>query len=173
MNRNLLILGAGIYGLITKEIAESMGCFDKIAFADDFAHQTLNGIPVIGTTDDLSELSEEYNNAIVAIGKTAVRSSMIKKIENEPKMKLATLISPRAFVSSSAKIGEGSVIEPMATVSALCTLGKGCFVCAGAVVNHACECGDTVQVDCNATVTGNAVVPSGTKIIAGSVFDKT
>ena len=170
MNRNLLILGAGIYGLIAKEIAESMGCFDKIAFADDFAHQTLNGIPVVGTTDDLSVLSEEYGYAIVAIGKASVRSSMIKKIENEPRLKMATLISPRAFVSDLATIGEGSIIEPMAVVSALCTLGKGCFVCAGAVVNHECKCGDAVQIDCNATVTGNSVVPSGIKIAAGTTF---
>ena len=32
---NLLILGAGQFGLMVKEIAESMGCFDKIDFLDD------------------------------------------------------------------------------------------------------------------------------------------
>ena len=32
---NLLILGAGQFGLMVKEIAESMSCFDKIDFLDD------------------------------------------------------------------------------------------------------------------------------------------
>ncbi len=34
-SKNLLILGAGQYGQIAKEIAESMGCFEKISFLDD------------------------------------------------------------------------------------------------------------------------------------------
>ncbi|MBR1677729.1 MAG: acetyltransferase, partial [Clostridia bacterium] len=35
MNRNLLILGAGQYGTVVKEIAKSMECFEKIDFLDD------------------------------------------------------------------------------------------------------------------------------------------
>ena len=34
-NKNLLILGAGQYGVMAKEIAEAMGAFDRIAFLDD------------------------------------------------------------------------------------------------------------------------------------------
>ncbi len=34
-NRHLLIIGAGQYGMVAKEIAESMGCFDRIDFVDD------------------------------------------------------------------------------------------------------------------------------------------
>ena len=35
MNKNLLILGAGQYGMVAREIAESMGSFEKIDFLDD------------------------------------------------------------------------------------------------------------------------------------------
>ena len=50
MNKNLLILGAGIYGLVAKEIAESMGCFGKIAFVDDNAKTTSKTLfPIITT----------------------------------------------------------------------------------------------------------------------------
>ena len=35
MNRNLLIVGAGIYGVVASEIVADMGCFDKIDFDDD------------------------------------------------------------------------------------------------------------------------------------------
>lgn len=48
MNQNLLIIGAGIYGLVAKEIAESMGCFRQIDFVDDGAKKTPDGTPVIG-----------------------------------------------------------------------------------------------------------------------------
>lgn len=46
MNQNLLIIGAGIYGLVAKEIAESMGCFRQIDFVDDGAKKTPDGTPV-------------------------------------------------------------------------------------------------------------------------------
>ena len=35
MNRNLLIVGAGIYGIVVYEIAADMRCFEKIDFVDD------------------------------------------------------------------------------------------------------------------------------------------
>lgn len=35
MNKNLLIIGAGQYGALAKEIAEVMKCFEKIDFLDD------------------------------------------------------------------------------------------------------------------------------------------
>lgn len=35
MNKDLLILGAGQYGMVAKEIAEAMNCFQKIDFLDD------------------------------------------------------------------------------------------------------------------------------------------
>lgn len=171
MNRNLLIIGAGIYGLVAKEIAESMGCFEKIAFVDDGVKKTPNGIPVIGTSKDLAFLSGKYSDAVVAIGNPEVRRAMLNRIE-ELRMSVATLVSPRAYISSSAQIGKGCIIEPMAVLHTGCVLGKGCLICAGAVINHASLCGDCVQVDCSATVAGNAVVPGGMKIASGTVYTR-
>ena len=42
MNKNLLIIGAGALGIVAKEIAESMGIFEKIAFVDDEYETTPN-----------------------------------------------------------------------------------------------------------------------------------
>lgn len=170
MNRNLLIIGAGIYGLVAKEIAESMGCFEKIAFVDDGVKKTPNGIPVIGTSKDLASLFGEYNNAVVAIGNPTVRQELLRTIEEDALLQPVTLISPKAYVSPSAKIGSGCVIEPMAVIHTGCVLGRGCLICAGAVINHASLCGDCVQVDCNATVAGNIRVPGGIKIPSGTVY---
>ena len=57
MNRNLLIIGAGIYGVVAKEIAMSMNCFENISFLDDGAKEAPDGTPVIGTTKDLVHAS--------------------------------------------------------------------------------------------------------------------
>ena len=172
MNRNLLIIGAGFYGLVAKEIAESLGSYDCISFVDDGAETTPDGMPVVGKTKDLMVLYDDHTDVVVAIGNPTVRLKMIQMIENDPRLHLTKLVSPRAFVSSSAQIGEGCIIEPMAVVHAQCLLGKGCLICAGAVVHHAAICGDCVQVDCNAVVAGNALVPCGVKVNSCTVFEK-
>lgn len=172
MENNLLIVGAGIYAIVVMEIAESLGRFDKIDFIDDHATQTPNGMAVIGTTLDIHRLSKEYQNCIVAIGNPDVRLALIKKIDNETNCKIMSLISPRAYVSHSAKIAKGCIIEPMSVIHSMCKLGIGCIVSAGAVVNHAGVLCDVCHADCNSTVLANTTVPTKTKICSGEVFGK-
>lgn len=170
MYGNLLIVGAGSYALVAAEIAADMGCFGKIAFIDDKAETLRNGTPVIGTTRDIGSLAEEYGYAVVAIGNPEVRLSLLDKIRKETACQIPALISPRAYVSPSAKIMSGCVIEPMAVVHTACLIEEGCILSAGAVVNHESVCGKGVHVDCNGTVASYTCVPAGMKICSGEVY---
>lgn len=169
MNKNLLIVGAGVYGLVAKEIAESMNCFDKIAFVDDARKITPDGIETVGGTCDIKTLINDYQNVVVAMGNPSVRISLLQKLESLS-CEIVTLVSPYAYVAPSAQIGKGCIIEPMAVVHTQARLCKGCLISAGAVVNHASVCEEGVHVDCNATVIGDTVVPFGTKVCSGQVF---
>jgi UDP-3-O-[3-hydroxymyristoyl] glucosamine N-acyltransferase len=172
MNNNLLIIGAGVYGVVAMEIAESMNCFEKIAFVDDERKETPNGIEVIGNCSDIKNLVEEYSNIIVAIGNPEVRLSLLQKLEEEHPCRVVKLISPKAYVAPSAQVMQGCIVEPMAVIQSMSLIAKGCIISAGAVVNHASMCCDGVHVDCNATVAGATLVPAGTKIKSGEVFDR-
>lgn len=172
MNNNLLIVGAGTYAVLASEIAEEMGCFEKIDFIDDVRKTTANGRVVVGTSKDLCKLSEIYGYIVVAIGNPDVRLSLIHKIKSEMSYRVISLISPRAYVSPSAKIMEGCIIEPMAVVHTLSVISTGCIISAGAVVNHESTCLDGVHVDCNATVEGYCTVPENLKIHSGEVYKK-
>lgn len=171
MNKKLLILGAGTYGVVAKEIALSMNCFDKIEFVDDQAKLAADGSGVVGTSEDIKRLSSAFSHAVVALGNPEIRIKLLQKIENETTMEIATLISPLAYVSSSANIGKGCIIEPMAVIHTGCVIGNGCLISAGAVVNHISTLEDGVHVDCNATVAGYMNVPRATKIACGEVFN--
>ena len=170
MNDNLLIIGAGMYGIVASEIAADMGCFKKIDFVDDERKATSTGIKVVGTTHDLDVLASQYSNIVVAIGNPEVRLSLLKRINDENRFRIVSLVSPRAYVSPSAEIMSGCIVEPMAVVHSLCVIRHGCIVSAGAVVNHAATCFDGVHVNCNATVEGYCHVPAGTKISCGDFY---
>ena len=172
MNKNLLIVGAGIYGMVAKEIAESMGCFEKIAFIDDNAKALSNGIEVIGKVSDIGCLASDYYNVVIAIGNPEVRLKLMRSIDENISCQIISLISPRAYVSPSAQIEKGCIIEPMAVIQSHCKLEMGCIVSAGAVVNHTSTCCAGVHLDCNATVEGDCVVPAGTKVCSGEVYKR-
>ncbi len=70
-NKNLLILGAGQYGVMAKEIAEAMGVFDRIAFLDDsFAKDPAAAAEhsIVGTTRDIEKFAAEFRYGFVASG---------------------------------------------------------------------------------------------------------
>lgn len=172
MNENLLIVGAGIYSMVARDIAIEMNCFEKIDFVDDEKEQTPDGNKVIGKISDLENLSVEYSNIIIAIGNPKIRMSLIKRIEEEMPYRIVVLASPRAYIAPSVQIGKGSVIEPMAVIHAGSVLQEGCFISAGAVVNHGSMCASGVHVDCNAVVAGGTLVPACTKVESCTVFRK-
>lgn len=152
MNKNLLIVGAGAYGVVASDIAHEMGCFDKIDFVDDENESTPTGEKVIGKIKDLAEINCEYSNIIVAIDSPDIRLSLLTKIQEETNFRIVTLVSPKAYVAPSAQIMPGCIIEPMAVIQSMSHLAIGCFVSSGAVVNYASMCCDGIHVEANSTI---------------------
>lgn len=173
-SKNLLILGAGQYGTVAKEIARSMGCFDKIDFLDD-RHGTENPDyheDSIGRIDEYERFSGEYGCAVVAIGDSGIRRDLMDKLK-EASYLLPILVSSKAYVSPSAQLEEGSIVEPLAVVNANAFVGAGTIISAGAVVNHNSVVKAYCHIDCGAVVESGALVESDRKIEAGSVVKKS
>ncbi len=169
MKGGLLIVGAGIYGVLTKEIAESLGNFDKIAFVDDMAKTAPDGQSVLCTFSEIEKYSNEYKYVVVAIGNGKVRGEYLERIEKDTSLEIVSIVSDRAYVSKSAEISKGCIIEPMATIHTGCIINTGCIISAGAVVNHLAVCEKCSHIDCNATVSGYVTVPEFTKVKSGQV----
>lgn len=156
-DKKLLIIGAGQYGMVTKETAESMNCFEHINFLDD------NNPIAVGKISQYEKFVSDYKYAIVAIGNSGLRLELTEKLKNAG-YTIATIISPLAYISKSAVISEGCIIEAMAVVNTESFIGECSFILAGAVVNHNSVVGEGCHIDCNATVRSNSVVEAETKV---------
>lgn len=161
---NLLILGAGEFGHVVKEIAEDIGVFDKIDFLDDF-----NPL-AIGRFDDMEKLKSEYKNAVVALGNADLREGLMGKLKLAG-YNLPAIVSPKAYVSKSAKIGYNTIIEPFAIVNTKCEIGNGTFICAGAIVNHNAKIGENCTLQCGSVVPANSNVATKTTLDYNKVYD--
>ena len=153
---NLLILGAGQYGAFVKELAQSIEKYRKIDFLDD------SNPVAIGKMVDLARFSSEYRDAIVAIGNADIRLALFEKL-CEKGYRAPALISPQAYVSSTAVVGAGTVIEPMAVVQSGARIGNCCLIASGAVVKHNAVVEDGCYIDCNSVVAAGEVIPFKTK----------
>ncbi|WP_303322494.1 hypothetical protein [Cloacibacillus evryensis] len=162
MNKNLLILGAGQYGLVAREIALSTRCFEKIDFLDD-----KSGL-AIGRLEDCEKYAADYSCAIAAIGNSELRMSWLEKL-SETFLQIAILASPQAYVSPSARLKKGCIVEPMAAIGTEAELSVGVIISAGAVIGHNALIGDGCHIDCGAVVRPNSILPAGTKVECGEI----
>ncbi len=172
MKKNLLIIGAGCCGMSAKEIAVSMGCFEKIDFLDDNMKETPDGCSVLGKTEEFKNYANEYSHIFVAMGNAEKKADLFERIKLETTYQIATLVSPRAYVSPSARVMQGTIIEAMATINTGSVIAEGCIVGAGSVVNHYSMCCNGVHIECNGTVADYTLVPAGTDIGSGVVFGR-
>lgn len=165
MNKDLLILGAGQYGMVAKEIAEAMNCFQKIDFLDD-----VNPI-AIGRLCDYDRLVKDYKHAIIAIGNAKVRLEWLKKLETA-QYDIMCLIHPKAYVSPSCRIAEGCIVEPMAVINTGALLERGVIASAGCVVNHNSVVKEVCHLDCGCVIESDVIVPAMTKVHSNEVCRK-
>ena len=93
--KNLLILGAGQYGQVAREIAEAMGLFEHIAFLDD------NSSAAIGKLSDFDNYIDDFDSAVVAIGHAETRLKLIEQLIGAG-YDVPVLIHPRAYIAPSA-----------------------------------------------------------------------
>lgn len=161
---NLLILGAGEFGHVVKEIAEDIGIFDKIDFLDDF-----NPL-AIGRFDEIEKFKHEYKNAVVALGNADLREKLVEKLKATG-YNVISAISPKAYVSKSAKIGYNTIIEPFAVVNTESQIGNGTFICAGAIINHNVKIGEYCTLQCGSVVPAHLNVAAKTTLDYNNVYD--
>lgn len=160
----LLILGAGQYGEVAREIAKSMRDFDTISFLDD------NSTTAMGSLSDYDKYSDEYDMAIAAIGSSEIRAELIAKLETAG-YAVPILIHPRAYVAPSAVIEKGSFIEPMAIVHTDVRVGAGCIISAGTIINHNAVIGNGCHLNCGTIIGARTIVDDFTKTDCGQIIE--
>ena len=155
----LLILGAGEYSTVIKEIAEEFGYFQSIDFLDDSycSENPKYHENSIGKISDMDKLAKDYEYGIVAIGNPEVRLNLTEKLESLG-YRIPILVSLRSFVSKSAHLEKGVVIEPLATVHSNSFIGTASYISSGAVVNHNAIVSSGCHIDNNSVVMSGAIV---------------
>lgn len=181
----LLLVGAGGFGRV---VLEHISSFYDCAFLDDGDVAVVDGVSVIGKTDDMISFYPEYKQLLVTIGNNKLRERLYKEAVAIG-YSFPNIIHPTAYISPHAHIGSGCVILNNVVVQNNAKCGDGCILNPGVELHHdsiigsyclvytnsvvrSLTCvGDRVWIGSNATVSTSAKVSDDAVINDGEVYE--
>ena len=165
MSKDVIIVGA-FHEVV--ELCEDCG-FLIVGIIDNNLHGKYLGYPILGTDNDRDRIHSEYPTCGVVISPDdpAVRMKLTKMYTDSGFL-FATVISPKANISRSAIIGNGTVIQAGVNVSAGTTIGEFVKINTYANVMHDNEVGDFVTIAPNAVLLGYVIIGKSAYIGANS-----
>lgn len=150
------------------EAALLSGHWHLVRFLDDRWPQLndLYGIPLVGKPGDIAKLADSGHAAIAAVGNNGLREQWSLLIESAG-LCLATVIHPRAFVSSGAVVEKGVAVMAMAMVGVGGVIGQGAIVNANATVDHDTVLGSYAHLGVGVQLAGGVKVGARAWLQAG------
>ena len=126
------------------------------------------GYPIIGTDDDLSHLRKKFKKALITIGQIKSAETRVKLFQllREMDYTLPVIISPKAYVSKHAQIGDGTIVMHGAIVNANAKIGNNCIINNKTLIEHDAVIGDYCHIATGAIVNGEVNV--GSECLVGS-----
>jgi sugar O-acyltransferase (sialic acid O-acetyltransferase NeuD family) len=162
INKQILLVGAGGHCKACIDVIEQIGEWQIAGIIDreDSGVNQVLGYPIIGCDDDLAELRKQFDYAFVTIGQ--IRSAEVKiKLFNQLKslgFKQPCLVSPLAYVSKHAHIGEGTIVMHHALINAMAKVGNNCIINSKALIEHDAMIEDHCHISTGASINGGVVV---------------
>lgn len=189
---NIILIGAGGHSKSCIDVIESTGSYiikGLIDLKEKIGERVL-GYPIIDYDDNIAKYVNDKTFFLITLGqiKSAERRKELFNNLKNLNAKIATIISPYAYISKYAKIDEGTIIMHFAFLNAGVVVGKNCIINTNAhlehdvkvgsnchlstscVVNGDCLIGNEVFVGSNATVIQGSIIQNNSFIKAGSLY---
>lgn len=164
---NIVLIGGGDHCGNCIDTIEQENKYQIAGIVDlpEKLHKKVLGYEIFASDNDFPKLVEEYKFFLISIGHILSASPRIKVYKEIKKydVTLPIIISPLAYVSPHAKVGEGTIIMPFAVIDALVTVGRNCIIQYSTMLAHGAVLDDHCHVSVN-SVLGNCRVGSGSFI---------
>lgn len=170
----LILIGGG---------GHCMACIDVIELEDKYVIEgildkeemigrTVLGYPVIGTDTLVADLVKKNFHFLITVGQ--IKSAGIRKriFENLKTYgaKIATIVSPRSYISKHSFIGEGTVVMHGAIINARAIIGLNTIINSNALIEHEVIIGDHVHISTAAIVNGSVKIENEVFVGSNSVL---
>lgn len=170
MKESIILIGGGGHCKSCIDVIEQEGKYSIAGIVDlpEKVGETILEYPIIATDDQIKDLTKKHQNFLITLGqiKSPDRRVEIFNLLKEYKVNLPVIISPTAYVSKHAKIGEGTIIMHQALLNTNAKVGSNCIINTKTLIEHDAEIGDHCHISTGAIINGHTVV--GEKSFLGS-----
>lgn len=169
----IILIGGGGHCHSCIDVIEQEGRFQIAGILDlkEKIGQNVLGYPVVGTDGEIPDFAGRYKNFLVTLGQLKIpelRIKIFRKIQHAGGI-LPVIVSPRAYVSGYARIGEGTIIMHDALVNANALIGVNCIINSKALVEHDSVIGDHCHISTGALINGGVEVGCQSFVGSGTV----
>ena len=175
MNKpGLILIGAGGHAHACIDVIEQHGGYHisgLIGMPNEINDYHF-GYEVIGTDDDLPELTKKFQYALITLGQSKTPAHRIKMYQQvfELGFQLPTIIAPSAYVSRHATLGSGTIVMHGAIVNAGVSVGNNCIINTRALLEHDATVADHCHISTGAILNGNTSIGTGSFVGSGSTI---
>jgi len=170
----IILIGAGGHAVSCIDVIEQISEFSIFGLVGKSSelNKKILGYHVLANDENYSTLIKQCQFAVISVGQIKspeARISLYKRTIDHG-FKMPVIISPLAYVSSHASIGQGTIVMPGAIVNAGAVIGKNCIINSNSLIEHNAEINDHCHISTGAIVNGDVIIGFGTFIGSGSVI---
>lgn len=161
--RKLIIVGASSFAQIACEYFEEQSDYQVVAFAVENAYlksDTIYGRPLIALEDAATKFHPDDHDAYVAVVYSQLNRLRTRLMNgaHAAGYQLASFISPRAYIASSAVIGPHAFVFENNVVQSFVNLGSNVVLWSGNHIGHHSTIEDNVFVASHVVISGGCRV---------------
>jgi len=168
----ILLIGAGGHAKACIDVIEQEGRFfvEGLIGLEKEVGSKLLGYPVLGTDMDFPMFLGEYKDVFVTVGQIKspeLRISIYEKLKKY-NCNFPSVLSPNAYISKHALIGDGTIVMHGAIINAGAIVGLNCIVNSQSLIEHDVTISNYCHISTGAVVNGDVDIGEGTFIGSNS-----
>ena len=169
IKKKIILVGAGGHAKSCIDIIEKIKNFKIIGLIEKkFKKKSINSYPLV----KFKKVKKNTFYLLICIGQI-LNSNLRKKLFKEgigKGYKFTKIISPNSYVSSKAKIGDGTIVMHGAIVNAGAVIGKNCIINSKSLIEHDVTIGDHCHISTGAILNGGVSLKDDSFVGSGSII---
>lgn len=170
----LLLIGAGGH---CRSCIDIISCIPKFGIAgvvdrDGTDLKEVMGYNIIGTDSNLEVLLDNFNQVHIAVGQIKtpkIRINLFNRAKSYG-AEFPFIVSPTAYLSQTANIGEGTVLMHLTVVNSSAEVGRNCIINNKALIEHDSIIGPHCHISTGVLINGGVVIEEGCFVGSGAII---
>ena len=169
----IILIGGGGHCRSCIDVIEAEGKYKITGIVNqtDGCGESVLGYEVLGDDGDLPELLKKYTIALITVGQIKSADLRVKLFQQLRSLgfELATIISPRAYVSKNASLGAGTIVMHDALVNTGAKIGNNCILNTKSLVEHDAIVEGHCHISTSSVVNGGTIIREKTFIGSNTI----